>query len=148
MKGLESGAQMCLTSRISEMFATLNWSTIKRAAAPLVLAASLLVPSVASADMRDFVFVNASGHDVDYLYVVAAESAAWGEDILGTEYLPAGEQALIVFNNFVPGGCLYDIQAATLNGSIFEAYKFDLCSTVRVEFRADEAEVPFYYFEG
>ena len=126
----------------------LNWSTIKKAAAPFALAASLLVPSVASADVRDFVFANTSGHDVDYLYVIATESAAWGEDILGTEYLPAGEAAAVVFDKFVPGGCFYDIQVGTLNGSVFEAYKFDLCTTIRVEFKADEAEFPFYYFEA
>ena len=126
----------------------LSWSSLKKAAAPLALAASLLVPSIASADARDFVFANVSAHDVDFLYVVASESNEWGEDILGAEYLPAGEAANVTFNKFVEGGCHYDIQVATLNGTVFEARGFDLCATTRVEFAADGAEVPFYYYEA
>jgi len=129
------------------MMNTLSWSSLKKAAAPLALVASLLVPTAVSADVRDFTFSNISGHDVDYLYVAASESGAWGEDILGAEYLPAGQAATVTFGQFVPGGCLYDIQAATLNGSVFEARGFDLCVTTRVEFTAGEAEFPFYYYE-
>ena len=96
----------------------------------------------ASADQRDFSFINSSGYVVDQLYVAPSASSDWDADILGTDILPAGATANITFGRYNEGTCKYDIKTVFSDESSLEAYEFDLCSLTKVELGSDNT---FYY---
>jgi hypothetical protein len=47
---------------------------------------------------QDFTLVNATGVEINALYVSPADKNEWGEDILGQETLPAGKTTDIEFD--------------------------------------------------
>jgi hypothetical protein len=116
--------------------------SLKRWLAPIAVVAALAIPGVASADARDFQFVNSSGTTINELYVAPSASSDWADDILGTGVLESGFLANITFARYNPGVCKYDIKVVDGAGASLEAYEFDLCSTSKVEFAADHV---FYY---
>jgi hypothetical protein len=95
----------------------------------------------ASADQRDFTFVNSSGYIVDQLYVAPSSTPDWEEDILGADQLDSGSLN-ITFGRYAAGTCKYDIKVVYTDASSLEAYEFDLCTVSKVELGPDAT---FYY---
>ena len=54
-------------------------------------------PALRAAD-QDFTLVNSTGVEIHALYVSPADADDWGEDILGKDTLPAGENTEIEFD--------------------------------------------------
>ena len=92
----------------------------KRMFATLVLTATILGvagPRVAQADQRNFVFVNATGHQIDRAYVSPHESDSWGGDVLGDSVLPNGTETIIVFPSDWATSCYFDFRLVFHDGS-------------------------------
>ena len=47
---------------------------------------------------QDFVLVNRTGVEINALYITPHNADDWGEDILGTDTLPSGEELEITFS--------------------------------------------------
>src|SRR5437867_11282319 len=91
-------------------------SFVPRVALPLaMLAASAVVTSVASAqDQRNFTLTNNSELVIMQLFISPSTQEAWGDDVLGTGVLPAGNSVPIIFNG-VLDTCVYDIKVTGEN---------------------------------
>lgn len=74
-----------------------------------------------------FDLINSSSANLQELYVSAADSDSWGDDILGMEVLAAGEQGAVTI---VDGStvCAYDLQFVMDSGTTIEGTA-DLCET-------------------
>ena len=86
-----------------------------------------------AADERDFTLHNDSSLDIDYVYVSPSASNFWGDDILGEDVLPSGEQVDITFDD-PRTTCVWDIKAVAHDGSEGYIYNVDLCSVSDVYF--------------
>ena len=64
----------------------------------LCLSTLLVLANTASAADQDFTVVNATGVEINALYVSPADQNEWGEDILRQETLPSGKSADIEFD--------------------------------------------------
>jgi hypothetical protein len=102
------------------------------------VAASLLAVSVAqsafAADPRDFVLSNNSPVDLAFVYVSPSDVSDWGDDILGSGLLSAGQAANVTFRRFDGETCNYDIKVMGVGGQEGYLYKVDLCSVANVTF--------------
>lgn len=56
------------------------------------------VPAADTAGAQDFTLVNATGVEIDKVYIAPHDSDDWEEDILGQDTLPDGENVDIKFN--------------------------------------------------
>jgi len=88
----------------------------------------------AFADPRDFTLNNNSSVDLAYVYVSPSDANAWGDDIMGTGLLPAGQAANVSFAKFDGSSCTYDIKVVGTGGQEGYLYKVDLCSVSQVSF--------------
>jgi len=88
----------------------------------------------AFADPRDFYLNNNSAVDLAQVYVSPTDMSSWGDDILGTQILPSGQQATVTFKNFDGATCLFDIKVVGQQGQEGYIYKVDLCSVTNVNF--------------
>ena len=110
-----------------------------------MLAGAMLLGSVtaASADNRDFQFINSSGWTVDELYVSPSAVADWGVDILGPDMvIPSATGVNVTFTGGMEGTCLYDLKVIFSDHDELYALAFDLCTTFVIELGADDV---FYY---
>ena len=110
-----------------------------------VLAGAMLLGAAtsASADNRDFQFINSSGWTVDELYVSPNTIEDWGVDILGPEMvIPSGTGVNVTFTGGTDGTCLYDVKVTFSDHDVLYALAFDLCTTFVIELGADDV---FYY---
>ena len=89
--------------------------------------AACLCLTAAPAFAEDLVFdlINASSANLQELYVSPAESDNWGDDILGTDVLAAGEQGAVTIGDGATV-CSYDLQFVMDNGVTLEGTA-DLC---------------------
>ena len=71
------------------------WSACKLWFATLALA---VVAGVAHAGDQDFTLVNATGVEINAVYVSPSAADHWGKDILGKDTLPDGEECDIEFD--------------------------------------------------
>ena len=102
------------------------------------------IPAVA--DERDFLFSNISGMVIDQLYVSPSHQDAWGVDILGVDVLADGGSGMVKFSGLDPNaGCLYDIRVVGEDGVNYDAFEFDLCTVLEIDFAGPNAEFLFYY---
>ena len=99
-----------------------------------LLATLAFGPLTASADQRDFTLVNGSRVTIVHVFVGPSEADDWGDDILGIDVLPPGDDLFIGFTRFDPGKCLYDIRVIGSNGAEGRLYGVNLCATNTVTF--------------
>lgn len=102
------------------------------------VSASLLAFSIAqsafAADPRDFTLNNESAVDLAYVYVSPSDYSDWGDDILGSGLLPAGQATSVTFGRFDGVTCNYDIKVLGVGGQEGYLYKVDLCTVTNVTF--------------
>jgi hypothetical protein len=107
-------------------------SRFARALAAIAVVGALAVTTAttAFADARNFTVVNNSSLTITHLYVSAADTQSWEEDVLGKDVLAPGESWDITFSKYdgEAGKCLYDIKAVGKEGQEGVQYKLDLCS--------------------
>lgn len=86
----------------------------KRIFATLVLITAAILgvvtPQAAKAQDRDFVWVNATGRQIDRVYVSPHESRYWGNDVLGDYVLPNGTETTIIFPPDWQTSCFMDFK--------------------------------------
>lgn len=75
---------------------------------------------------QNFSVVNATGHTVMTLNVSPTSENEWGEDILGTQVLAAGQTAQVVFDR-AESQCNYDIRATYDDGDTTDVRNVNLC---------------------
>jgi hypothetical protein len=97
-------------------------------------AAVLLLAQSAFADPRDFTLKNNSSVDISYVYVSPADAQQWGDDVMGSDVLPAGQSVDISFGKFDGVSCAYDVKVIGLQGQEGYLYKVDLCHIDTVTF--------------
>ena len=92
-----------------------------------VAACFCLTATPALAEDLVFDLINSSSANLQELYVSAADSESWGDDILGMEVLASGEQGAVTI---VDGNdtCAYDLQFVMDSGTTIEGTA-DLCET-------------------
>jgi hypothetical protein len=98
-----------------------------------VVAALCATTTSALADERDFTLHNNSSVDIYYVYVSPSSSRFWGDDVLGEDVLPSGDQVDITFDD-PRTACVWDVKAVSRDGSEGYIYKVDLCSVSDVYF--------------
>ena len=87
----------------------------------------------ALADERDFTLHNNSSVDISYVYLSPSTSSFWGDDVLGEDVLPSGDEVDITFDD-PRTTCVWDVKAVAHDGSEGYIYKVDLCSVSDVYF--------------
>jgi hypothetical protein len=97
-------------------------------------ALALVLVQSAFADPRDFALHNSSAVDIAYVYVSPSATDNWGDDIMGTGLLPAGQSVNVTFGKFDGSSCLYDVKVVGTSGEQGLLYKVDLCSATDVTF--------------
>jgi len=65
---------------------------------PATAAATPAAPAANTAGAQDFTLVNATGVEIDKVYIAPHSSDDWEEDILGQDTLPDGQKVDIKFN--------------------------------------------------
>jgi len=92
-----------------------------------VLFAAFVASTPALAQDLNFVLDNQSSEAVSELYVSGLAQEDWGEDILGQEVLPSGEQVTVTI--FEAGDvCDYDLRIVYEGGSVIEEREIDVCN--------------------
>jgi hypothetical protein len=103
--------------------------------AVLALLLNLGVSSTALADQRDFTLVNNTpGLVITHVFVSPTNVMDWGEDVLGRDVLPPGENVFIYFSRFDPASCHYDIKVLAEGGNEGVLTEVNLCETETVTF--------------
>ena len=108
----------------------------RRLLATAVAAAAFVVVFAQSAlaDPRDFTLRNNSAVDIASVYVAPSANDDWGDDVMGSDILPAGQSVDINFRKFDGQTCQYDIKVLGTGGQEGYLYKVDLCSIDTVTF--------------
>ena len=99
--------------------------------AALLLLASILFPSAASAGQQDFTVVNQTGFVVVSINVSPSAEPNWGPDILGREVLANGETAQVSFDR-AENICLWDIRVTYDDGDTGDFRQVNLCEVTTV----------------
>jgi hypothetical protein len=97
-------------------------------------AAVLLFAQSALADPRDFTLKNNSSVDISFVYVSPTDTNDWGDDVMGSDLLPAGQSVDISFRKFDGVSCNYDVKVMGAQGQEGYLYKVDLCHIDTVTF--------------
>jgi hypothetical protein len=95
---------------------------------------ALVMVQSAFADPRDFELNNNSPVDLAFVYVSPTATDNWGDDILGSGLLSAGNSVNVTFRAFDGNSCSYDIKVLGVGGEEGYLYKVDLCTVSHVTF--------------
>jgi hypothetical protein len=119
-----------------EDFSPMRLLRLRRLLLPVVSASviALVIVQSAFADPRDFELKNNSSVDLAFAYVSPTGIDEWGDDILGTGLLPAGQSVNVSFRAFDGNSCAYDIKVMGAGGEEGYLYKVDLCTVSQVTF--------------
>lgn len=96
-----------------------------------VIGASLFWASAAMAGNQDFTLVNATGYQIDSVYVSSSKTNDWEEDIMGKDALADGEAVEIEFSTGTRG-CKFDLKAVYDDKEEAIWTGFDLCSLSKI----------------
>ena len=86
---------------------------------------ALLAPLVAAQGKQDFTLYNRTGLAITEMYVSPAAEDEWGDDILGIDTLPNGDDTMIHFSP-KERAASWDIKLIDENGKEHMRYKFNL----------------------
>lgn len=86
---------------------------------------AILAPLVAAQGKQDFTLYNRTGMAITEMYVSPASEDEWGEDILGIDTLPNGDDTTIHFSP-KERAASWDIKLIDENGKEHIRYKFNL----------------------
>ncbi len=112
---------------------TVRWPRLALSAVSAFALVVLLAQS-AFADLRDFTLRNRSDVDIAYVYVSPSAQDDWGDDILGTDILYAGDSIDVTFDASDRFTCVYDVKVVGTGGEVGYLYKVNLCNVSTVTF--------------
>jgi hypothetical protein len=87
---------------------------------------------------QDFRLVNRTGFAITHLYISASSETDWGDDILGVDILPNGQNADIEFDP-EDDRCLWDIHVTYEDGDKEDYRQVNLCSITTITLTPDAA---------
>ena len=99
--------------------------------APVVFVLAIGAAGLAQAGQQDFTLVNRTGYTVSHVYVSAASTNSWEEDVLGESTLEDGDHVNIKFENG-GRGCIYDLKVVYDDGDSSAWGKINLCETSKI----------------
>ena len=105
-----------------------------RALSSMVVGFALGLCSVATqvvAGQQDFTIVNATGYQINEVYVSPSSSDDWLEDVMDRDVLPNGESVDIEFDRG-EDQCKWDLKVTYDDGDEAEWTGFDLCSVSKI----------------
>ena len=121
---------------------TFECETIMRAfwlSSSLAVLALVAAPEVRAQAMQDFTPVNATGYQIDEVYVALPTSKSWGPDILGSRVLPNGSNLMVRFQPTTQA-CSWDIKVKWSDGSEEDwDTPFNLCEITKLTLRYNRA---------
>lgn len=98
----------------------------------LVAAMLVLAATASFAQVFDFTVHNATGYDIDSVYVAPANDDKWGDDVMGEDQLEDGKSVEIKFDKVYEAALLllnvdkYDLRIEYSDGSSEEYYDLKL----------------------
>jgi hypothetical protein len=95
---------------------------------------------------QDFSLINGTGYDIAEVYVSAASSDDWEEDVLGEDVLENGRSVNIHFASS-SSACKWDLMVVYTDGEKAEWEGFDLCkvSEIRLLYNQKSGETSAEY---
>ena len=114
-----------------------------------IIAAALVTTAFASpaaAAQQDFVLVNATGYNIEQVYVSPSKAATWEEDVMGQDILENGSRVTINFDR-AEDTCRWDMKAVCDDGETAEWQGFNLCevSVIVVSYDRDSCTTSAEY---
>lgn len=97
----------------------------------LIAGIALTWASTAYAGNQDFRLVNKTGYDIHEVYVSAASTNSWEEDVMGRDALVNGSSVDISFANS-ENACKWDLKAVYEDGEEAVWDNFDLCTISKI----------------
>ena len=88
---------------------------------------------------QDFILVNATGVEIDKLYVAPHDSDDWEEDILGRDTLPNGETLEIKFNRNEKAA-MWDLRIEDSKGTYVEWENLNLLEISKITLRIENGK--------
>jgi hypothetical protein len=80
---------------------------------------------------QDFKLVNKIGFEINNLYIAPHDSDDWGEDVLGKDAMPNGDELEIQFHP-KENICIWDIRIEDKDGKYIEWESIDLCKWSKI----------------
>jgi hypothetical protein len=96
-----------------------------------VLFLVILSARVSAQAKQDFTLVNKIGFTINNLYITTHDANEWGEDILGKDAMPNGDELDIQFHP-KENVCLWDLRIEDKDGNYIEWENIDLCKWTKV----------------
>lgn len=110
----------------------------------LLVGVSMLWAGSALAGVQDFTLTNATGYQIDQIFVSPTTQSSWEEDIMGRDALGDGEYVDISFD--APDGqCMWDLKAVYNDGEEAVWIGFDLCTVSRITLHYDNGTTSAVY---
>ena len=100
----------------------------------IAAAAVVATASIGAAHANEttrFLLENASGQDIESIYVSPAAYSIWGLDLLGDRVLHAGQAVTIVPG---PQGCMFDVRVGYQDKTRESFRNVNLCRIARIRF--------------
>jgi hypothetical protein len=93
---------------------------------------------------QDFTLVNKIGFTINNLYITPHDSNEWGEDILGKDAMPSGDELDIQFHP-KENVCIWDLRIEDKDGNYIEWENIDLCkwSKITLHYENKQATASF-----
>lgn len=109
-----------------------------------LVGAALAFAGVAQAGTQDFTLTNATGYQIDRIYVSPTAEASWQEDVMGSDALADGEGVEISFD--APDGqCMWDLKAVYNDGEEAVWIGFNLCTISSITLHYDNGTTSATY---
>lgn len=103
------------------------FNTLKLTAAAAVVALSSMPQDVMAQTRETIRIRNQTGQTLYYFQATDTRYEVWGEDLLGTRVLNAGQTWTLTFSNVT--NCVYDFRLTFQNGRVAEDYGVNICSS-------------------
>lgn len=89
---------------------------------------------------QDFVLVNATGVDINNLYISPSNQDQWGDDVLGDQQLADGENATVKFEH-AADECVWDFMVKDEEGTGVQWTDIDLCKYGNITLHSGDGKV-------
>lgn len=105
--------------------------------AAVLAAFALAAPAQAQDAKQDFKLINATGYELNALYISPSKSDDWGDDVLGQDVLSDGQSVNVHFSPKVRT-CKWDLKVTYSDDNSSAVWNdIDLCSVEKITIHYD-----------
>ncbi len=109
-----------------------------------LVGAILAMAGAAQAGTQDFTLTNATGYQIDSIFVSPTTQSSWEDDVMGRDALADGEAVDITFD--APDGqCMWDLKAVYNDGEEAVWIGFNLCTLSSITLHYDNGTTSATY---